>query len=135
MYPKNNKLFRLFALFTALALLPSLFFGNSENNKSEKGRLHSAHNCIALSECDMHRYPAAVFTDEIFRSNAVRISHSHSLRHFGRHDFFYCRLGRIDTLIAAVCILWVSLKLKANNISFSLKTIIKYIQDQDGIKI
>ena len=93
MHLKNNRTFRLFALFTALALLPSLFFGNSDNNRSEKGQLHSAHNYISLSECDMHRHPAAV------------------------------------------CILFVSLKLKAGNVNFSLRTIIKYIQDQDGIKI
>jgi len=94
-----------------------------------------AHNYIALSECDMHRHPAAVFTDEIFRSNAVRITHSHSLKRFGRPDFFRCIFGRSGILLTAVCILFVSLKLKAGNVSFSLKTIIKYIQDQDGIKI
>ena len=135
MHLKNNRTFRLFALFTALALLPSLFFGNSENKRSDKGQLHSAHNYIALSECDMHRHPAAVFTDEIFRSNAVRITHSHSLKRFGRPDFFRCIFDRSGILLTAVCILFVSLKLKAGNVSFSLKAIIKYIQDQDGIKI
>lgn len=135
MHLKNNRTFRLFALFTALALLPSLFFGNSDNNRSEKGQLHSAHNYISLSECDMHRHPAAVFNDEIFRSNAVRISHSHDLRRFGRPDYLRCIFGGSGILLTAVCILFVSLKLKTGNVNFSLRTIIKYIQDQDGIKI
>jgi len=83
----------------------------------------------------MHRHPAAVFNDEIFRSNAVRISHSHDLRRFGRPDYLRCIFGGSGILLTAVCILFVSLKLKAGNVNFSLRTIIKYIQDQDGIKI
>ena len=135
MYQKNNRIFRIFALFTALTLLPSLFFGNNENKSSEKGQLHSAHNYITLSDCDMHRYPAAVFTDEIFRNNAVRITHGNSLRRFGFPDFLRYDFDGSGIFLLAVCILFILLKLRSDNGNFSLKMIIRYIHDQDGIKI
>lgn len=127
--------YRLIAAFVVLSLLPSLFFGSTDRQKAEKGQLRSAYRYLTLSESDMCRYPAAVLSEELFRDNAVRISHSHSLRRFGRPDFFRYCFGGNTLLLTAVCILFVLIAMKGGDENLSHRFIIKYIHDQDGHKL
>ncbi|MBR3760629.1 MAG: hypothetical protein IKK47_06550 [Ruminococcus sp.] len=135
MNQKFNIPYRLISLFIALSLLPALMLRNSQADNRKSNPLSPLSESLTLAESDIHRYPAAIISSEIFREHYARISQNNKSRRSGFSDIFQLCFIKNILLIAAAYILFILIKLRHENKNISLKFIIRYIHDQDGYKI
>ena len=135
MKSKLNTAHHILALFIALSLLPALMLRNSQADNRKSNPLSPLSESLTLAESDIHRYPAAIISSEIFREHYARISQNNKSRRSGFSDIFQLCFIKNILLIAAAYILFILIKLRHENKNISLKFIIRYIHDQDGYKI
>ncbi len=135
MKSKLNTAHHILALFIALSLLPALMLRNSQADNRKSNPLSPLSESLTLAESDIHRYPAAIISSEIFREHYARISQNNKSGRSGFSDIFQLCFIKNILLIAAAYILFILIKLRHENKNISLKFIIRYIHDQDGNKI
>lgn len=130
---QNTFLQRIAALFSVLTFIPLLF--SSNNIKWNNNEQTSSSDPHILLTCDVYQLTEFLSLEELLPTSGTRISHfTPSKRLVQPKCLDYCFEGVYFILFAA-SILFIALRTRNKRICFSRRYIIKYIHNQDGIKI